>query len=56
MPGTALHRQMRPRIIDTDLAKYNFFNCVVETRLPLDRFYEEAGRLWAIRRGDHVIS
>jgi radical SAM superfamily enzyme YgiQ (UPF0313 family) len=56
MPGTGLHRQMRPRIVDSDLAKYNFFNCVVETRLPLDRFYEEAGRLWAIRTGDHVIS
>lgn len=56
MPGTALHRQMRTRIVDPDLSKYNFFNCVVRTRLPLERFYEETGRLWAIRAGDHVIS
>ncbi len=56
MPGTALHDGMRDRIVDFDLAKYNMFNCVLKTRLPLARFYEEAGRLWAIRAGDHVIS
>lgn len=56
MPGTTLHSRMRDRIADRDLTLYNFFNCVLRTRLPLDRFYEEVGRLWAIRAGDHVIS
>ncbi|MBP7125374.1 cobalamin-dependent protein [Myxococcota bacterium] len=56
MPGTALHRRMRDRIVDFDLARYNFFNCVLRTRLPLDRFYREAGSLWGIRAGTHVIS
>ncbi|HOU55277.1 MAG TPA: radical SAM protein [Myxococcota bacterium] len=56
MPGTALHRQMRDRIVDFDLARYNFFNCVLRTRLPLDRFYRETGALWGIRAGEHVIS
>lgn len=56
MPGTPLHVEMRDQIVDRDLRKYNFFNCVVRTRLPLDRFYEETGKLWQIRQGEHVIS
>lgn len=56
MPGTALHAQVRDRIIDPDLTRYNFFNCVLPSRLPLDDFYQEVGRLWAIRVGEHVIS
>jgi radical SAM superfamily enzyme YgiQ (UPF0313 family) len=56
MPGTGLYQEMRDSIIDFDLAKYNFFNCVTKTRMPLEKFYEETGRLWAIRAGEHVIS
>ena len=56
MPGTPLHAQVRHRIVDPDLTRYNFFNCVLPTRLPLDRFYREVGDLWAIREGEHVIS
>ena len=56
MPGTILHRQMAARVVDPDLGKYNFFNCVLDTRLGRDRFLEEVGRLWAIRLGDHVLS
>jgi len=56
MPGTVLYAQVRDRIVDHDLTLYNFFNCVLPTRLPLDRFYREVGGLWAIREGDHVIS
>ncbi len=55
MPGTQLHEQERARIVDRDLAKYNFFNCVMKTTLPLERFYEEVGRLWTIRTGTEVI-
>ena len=56
LPGTSLHRQERARIVDHDLAKYNFFNCVLPTRLPEDEFYEEVGRLWLVREGTHTIS
>ena len=56
MPGTPLHAKVRHRIVDPDLTRYNFFNCVLPTRLPLDRFYREVGALWSIREGDHVIS
>jgi len=55
MPGTALYRQMKPRIVDHDYEKYNFFNCVLETKLPIDRFYERMGELWKVRLGDRVI-
>jgi magnesium-protoporphyrin IX monomethyl ester (oxidative) cyclase len=55
MPGTELWREEQPRIVDRDLAKYNFFNCVLETALPLERFYEEVGKLWLIREGTAVI-
>ena len=43
------------RIVDHDLANYNFFNCVLETTLPLEKFYEHVGDLWRIRLGSEVI-
>jgi len=55
MPGTELYREEAANIVDRDLSKYNFFNCVTKTRLPLERFYEETGRLWTIRTGTEVI-
>lgn len=55
MPGTMLYREMKDRIVDFDLSKYNFFNCVLETKLPLERFYESVGSLWKIKLGKDVI-
>ena len=55
MPGTALYDQMSDRIVDHDLSNYNFFNCVLSTTLPLEKFYEQVGDLWRIRLGDEVI-
>ncbi len=55
MPGTVLHREVRDQIIDFDLMKYNFFNCVMKTRLPLEKFYESVGGLWKIKLGNDVI-
>jgi hopanoid C-3 methylase len=55
MPGTELYREEAARIVDRDLARYNFFNCVLPTTLPLERFYEEVGKLWLIRSGTEVI-
>jgi radical SAM superfamily enzyme YgiQ (UPF0313 family) len=55
MPGTALHAQTRDQIIDHDLAKYNMFNGVLRTRLPLDEFHARTAALWAVRRGTRVL-
>jgi len=55
MPGTPLYREMKEEIIDHDLAKYNFFNCVTTTRLPIDEFHCEVGKLWLIKKGTDVI-
>lgn len=55
MPGTAYHDEVQVDIVDRDLAKYNFFNSVLRTRLPLERFYELVGGLWKIRSGTEVI-
>jgi radical SAM superfamily enzyme YgiQ (UPF0313 family) len=55
MPGTPLHRELDPEIVDRDLARYNFFNCVLRTRLPLERFYQRCGALWRIRLGRRSI-
>ena len=55
MPGTQLHQEKRSQIVDGDLAKYNFFNCVLATKLPLEQFYEHVGRLWMIKKGLEVI-
>jgi radical SAM superfamily enzyme YgiQ (UPF0313 family) len=55
MPGTVLYMQMKPQIIDHDLSKYNFFNSVVKTALPLEKFYENVGKLWLIKKGEDII-
>lgn len=55
MPGTQLYTSMIHDILDFDLAKYNFFNCVLKTRLPIDEFYGHMARLWPIKKGLEVI-
>ena len=55
MPGTVFYNQVRNEIIDHDYRKYNFFNSVMKTRLPHDRFHEEIGKLWLIKKGNDVI-
>jgi radical SAM superfamily enzyme YgiQ (UPF0313 family) len=55
MPGTILYEEMKSQIIDYDLSKYNFFNSVIKTTLPLDQFYENVGKLWLIKKGKDVI-
>ena len=55
MPGTPLFDELKKDIIDTDLCKYNFFNCVTKTHLPVDEFHHEVGKLWLIKKGTDVI-
>ncbi len=55
MPGTQLFVDMVHEIEDFDLAKYNFFNCVLRTSLPRERFYECMAGLWPIKKGLEVI-
>jgi radical SAM superfamily enzyme YgiQ (UPF0313 family) len=55
MPGTELYAHMRPAIIDHDLERYNFFNCVLKTALPRDEFCAAVGSLWLIRKGNQTI-
>lgn len=55
MPGTVMFKEMKREITDFDLSKYNFFNCVLKTRLPLEKFYENVGNLWKIKEGKDVI-
>jgi methyltransferase len=55
MPGTDYYEEMKHEIFDKDLRKYNFFNCVLPTRMPLDDFYRKVGSLWLIKKGTDVI-
>jgi radical SAM superfamily enzyme YgiQ (UPF0313 family) len=55
MPGTPLFLDRIHDIIDFDLARYNFFNCVLRTTLPLEQFYEQMARLWPIKMWREVI-
>ncbi len=55
MPGTQYYDEQKDNIIDHDLRKYNFFNAVLPTKLPLEEFYENVGALWLIRKGKDVI-
>ncbi len=55
MPGTAFFEEVRERIVDRDLDKYNFFNCVLPTKLPLEEFHRRVGALWTIKKGTEVI-
>ncbi len=56
MPGTVFYNQVKDQIIDFDLKKYNFFNSVMKTKLPLEKFYENVGKLWLIKKGTDVLS
>lgn len=55
MPGTPFYDEVKDQIIDFDLSKYNFFNSVLRTKLPLEKFYENVGKLWLIKKGTDVI-
>lgn len=55
MPGTVFYNEIKDQIIDFDLSKYNFFNCVLQTKLPLERFYENVGKLWKIKLGEDIL-
>jgi hopanoid C-3 methylase len=55
MPGTVFYNEIKDQIVDHDLAKYNFFNAVLKTTLPAERFYEEVGKLWLIKEGEEII-
>ncbi len=55
MPGSDYYETVKDRIVDYDLSKYNFFNCVFKTKLPEERFYENVGNLWLIKEGSDVI-
>lgn len=55
MPGTQLFVDMVHDIVDFDLEKYNFFNCVLRTTLPRDEFYAAMASLWPIKKGLEVI-
>jgi hopanoid C-3 methylase len=55
MPGTILYNQMKDEIIDKELTKYNFFNCVLSTKMPLEEFYYNTGSLWKIKIGKDII-
>jgi hypothetical protein len=50
-----LYREVKDQIIDFDLSKYNFFNSVLKTALPPEKFYESVGSLWKIKLGKDVI-
>lgn len=55
MPGTPFYNEVKDQIIDFDLSKYNFFNSVLKTKLPQEKFYENVGKLWLIKKGTDVI-
>jgi radical SAM superfamily enzyme YgiQ (UPF0313 family) len=55
MPGTEYYYQQKDNIIDHDLTKYNFFNCVTKTTLLLEKYYSLVADLWRIRKGTEII-
>jgi radical SAM superfamily enzyme YgiQ (UPF0313 family) len=55
MPGTVFYQEVKDEIIDFNYKKYNFFNSVMETKLPPEQFHEEIGKLWLIKKGKDVI-
>lgn len=57
LPGTPYYKTMLDagEICDHDLAKYNFFNCVTRSRMPVEQFYQRVSSLWLLRRGEEVI-
>ena len=55
MPGTVFYSQVKDQITDHDYSKYNFFNSVMRTSLPYEKFHERVGSLWLIKKGKDVI-
>jgi radical SAM superfamily enzyme YgiQ (UPF0313 family) len=55
MPGTIYYSRMKNQIVEADYRRYNFFNSVMKTRLPYERFHELVGSLWLVKKGDDVI-
>jgi len=55
MPGTLYHEEVKNLICDHDLRKYNFFNAVLPTVLPVEEFYRETAKLWLIKKGRDII-
>ena len=55
MPGTVFHKQVKHKIIDHDYLRYNFFNSVLKTTLPYEKFHERVGSLWLVKKGTDVI-
>lgn len=55
MPGSVFYEEVKHNIIDFDLSKYNFFNCVLPTKMPLEDFYKNVSDLWLIKKGEDVI-
>lgn len=47
LPGTDLHRQLAPRIVNPDLDYYTLTNAVTRTRLAEEQFYIRYARLLA---------
>lgn len=54
-PGTSFYQEAQKEIVDFDLAKYNMFNAVMKTRLPVEEFYRKVSSLWLLRRGEEII-
>jgi len=54
-PGTSFYHEAKADIVDFDLAKYNMFNAVMKTRLPLEEFYRKVSSLWLLRKGEEII-
>ena len=46
LPGTALHRQLRSRIVNHDLDYYTLANAVIPTRLDEGEFYRQFAALY----------
>ncbi len=55
MPGTVFYSQVKKDVTDHDYLKYNFFNSVMKTSLPYEKFHERVGSLWLVKRGKDVI-
>jgi len=55
MPGTVYYQQVRRKIIENNYDKYNFFNALMKTSLPYEKFHEEVGKLWLLKKGTDVI-
>ena len=55
MPGTVFYKEVEDQIVEHDYSRYNFFNSVLRTKLPYERFHERVGGLWLIKKGKDVI-